>query len=186
MGQYFRPVLIDHNNRPVIALHPYDYAAGDKLLGHTRADTALLRAVETLLLLDGGGRLVWAGDHDEPTDGSLGLYWAVQPHHFVRLPGLAEPPHNTDNHHLTNGTTTDWPLPQPTGRWILNPTRREYIDKHRTYTDTTGVRRNPLPQLTAEGGPATGRIGSWARHRIHLTNTAPPIGWTSVTSITNR
>lgn len=187
MGQYFIPVLIDHHDRPVIALQPGDYGAGDKINGHSRADEPLMRAVETLLLLDGGGRLVWAGDYDGDDDGTLALYWSVEPRHLVRLPGLTERPDNTADHFLTRGYTPAETLPHPTARWILNPERREYIDKLHMMTDHHGIRRSPLPTLTAEGGPARGpargRARSWARQRIHLTNQRPPAGWTSVSHI---
>ena len=62
MGQYFIPTFLDAHGRIVRALNPSDYGSGDKIAGHSRADTRLMWAVEALLALDGGFRLVWAGE----------------------------------------------------------------------------------------------------------------------------
>ena len=69
MGQYFNPVIVDPTGRPLAALNPATYGAGPKLSTHTRADSPLMTAVEILLTLDGGARLVWAGDYEDPDDG---------------------------------------------------------------------------------------------------------------------
>ena len=66
MGQYFTPVFLNSAGAIVHALNPADYGSGDKLYGHSRADTRLMYAVQTLLALDGGLRLVWAGDCADP------------------------------------------------------------------------------------------------------------------------
>lgn len=54
MGQYFNAVFLNAGGDIVAALHPSDYGAGVKLAGHSRANTPLMRAVHTLLALDGG------------------------------------------------------------------------------------------------------------------------------------
>jgi hypothetical protein len=88
MGQYFTPVLLDSQDRITRAVEPGDYGSADKLAGHTRADTPFMTAVETLLALDGGARLVWAGDEHDPPPGQSSLYFLVEPRHFVRFAGL--------------------------------------------------------------------------------------------------
>ena len=85
MGQYFNPVIVDPTGRPLAALNPATYGAGPKLSTHTRADSPLMTAVEILLTLDGGARLVWAGDYEDPDDDQDALYWLVEPQHFVTI-----------------------------------------------------------------------------------------------------
>ena len=91
MGQYFNPVIVDPTGRPLAALNPATYGAGPKLSTHTRADSPLMTAVEILLTLDGGARLVWAGDYEDPDDDQDALYWLVEPQHFVCFAGLIDP-----------------------------------------------------------------------------------------------
>ena len=70
-------------------MNPGDYGSGDKLAGHTRADTPFMTAVETLLALDGGARLAaWPATSTTPP-GQPSLYFLVEPRHFVRFAGLA-------------------------------------------------------------------------------------------------
>lgn len=48
-----------------------------------------MSAVLTLLALDGGLRLVWAGDYADPDPGhQANLYFLVEDRHFVRFDGL--------------------------------------------------------------------------------------------------
>jgi hypothetical protein len=92
MGQYFIPTFLDHAGRITRAINPRDYGSADKLAGHTREGTPLLAAVETLLALDGGSRLVWAGDYADNEPGrDANLYFLIEPHQFVRFEGLIDP-----------------------------------------------------------------------------------------------
>lgn len=179
MGQYFIPVIIDPAGRPIRAIAPTDYGSGQKLSTHTRADTPLMTAVETLLTLDGGARLVWAGDDDTPDDGQPALYWLVEPQHFVRFAGLIDP-----HEPITANAEPPVTITATSHRYICNPDKHQYIDKNRLGIDDHGVRRSPLPWLTAEGGPTTrGRHTSWARDRIYLTPTHPGADCTEVPNL---
>lgn len=176
MGQYFNPVIVDPTGQPLRALNPADYGTGLKLSTHTRADSALMAAVETLLALDGGARLVWAGDEDTADDGQPGLYWRIEPHHFVRFAGLIDP---------DEPVTPNAEAPAPTAhRYLCNADKRQYLDKDHLGTDDYGFRRSPLPWLTAEGATATrGRHTTWARDRIYLASTHPGPTWTEVPAL---
>jgi hypothetical protein len=171
MGQYFTPTFLDSADRIVAALNPDDYGSGLKLYGHTRHDAALMRAVEALLRLDGNIRLVWAGDYaDDERDQDANLYFLAQPTHFVRFSGLVVDdvaPTATLPDHCTAGGGAGF---------LCNADKRRYIDTAALPLDDCGVRRNPLPHLTAEGG---GRPGPWARDRLFHTATHPGPGWTA-------
>ena len=171
-------LLADHDRRgsagrPLAAIDPAHYGSGLKLSVHTRADTALMTAVETLLALDGGARLVWAGDDDEPDIDRPDLYWLVEPHHFVRFAGLIDPT-------APVAANTDLPVTiTDTHRYLCNTDKKQYLDKARLPHDDYGIRRSPLPWLTAEGGPTTrGRRTTWARDRIYLSAEHPGHTWT--------
>lgn len=175
MGQYFSPVFLNSDNTIRFALEPRAYGSGDKLAGHTRADAPLMHAVQVLLSLDGCLRLAWAGDcaQDEP-NGDPSLYWAVQPHHFVRIaqllhPDCPEPP--------------TMRLPDPERRntcgVICNLDKHAFIDHTALRFDEAGRRRTPLPVLTAEAGPGAegNNLGSWARDRLIYRPARPGAGW---------
>jgi len=171
MGQYFTPTFLDGAGRIVAALDPDDYGAGLKLYGHTRHDAALMRAVEALLSLDGGVRLVWAGDYAEQEAGQeANLYFLADQTHFVRLSGLVledvAPTATLPDHFVAGGGAG----------FICNADKRRFIDTAALPVDDWGVRRNPLPPLTAEGG---GLTGPWARDRLFHTATHPGHGWTA-------
>lgn len=121
MGQYFNPVIVDPTGRPLAALNPATYGAGPKLSTHTRADCPLMAAVEILLTLDGGARLVWAGDYEDPDDDQDALYWLVEPQHFVRFAGLIDP----DEPVTPNAEA---PTALPAHRYICNADKRQYLD----------------------------------------------------------
>lgn len=177
MGEYFNPVIVDPAGRPLAALNPATYGTGLKLSTHTRADSPLMTAVEILLTLDGGARLVWAGDYEDPDDDQDALYWLVEPQHFVCFAGLID----SDEPVTPNAEV---PATLPAHRFICNPDKRQYLDKDHFGVDDHGIRRSPLPWLTAEGGLATHRRHTtWARDRIYLTNTHPGPAWTEVPAL---
>jgi hypothetical protein len=172
MGQYFIPTFLDAHGRIVRALNPSDYGSGDKIAGHSRADTRLMWAVEALLALDGGFRLVWAGEYaDDEADQTANLYWLSEPRHFVRFRELICP---------EPGVEANASLPQHNPHkihgFVCNADRREFIDKSSLPVDDMGWRRTSLPNLTFESNrPGNGR---WARDRLHYSHTPPPADWT--------
>jgi hypothetical protein len=176
MGQYFRPVFLNTAGTIVHALEPADYGSGAKLAGHTRADVALMYAVLTLLGLDGGFRLVWAGDYADPPPGcDTSLYFRTEPRHFLRFEGL-----------VAADVEPNVPMPAANTSelfgYVCNPDKGQYIANLALPIDQIGWRRTPLPLLTADGGPACGydRRPTWARDRIYYSRRHPGDGWDSV------
>jgi hypothetical protein len=179
MGQYFTPIFLNSTGTIVHALEPTDYGSACKLAGHTRADAPLMYAVLTLLALDGGFSLVWAGDYAEPQPGgAANLYYQSEPRHFLRFEGL-----------VASDVEANMALPAGNRSevfgYVCNPKKRQYIENLTLPIDDTGWRRTPLPILTAEGGPATPttpttRVGSWARDPIYYSHRCPGTHWTPV------
>jgi hypothetical protein len=177
VGQYFIPVFLNTAGTIVAALEPDDYGSGAKLAGHTRADVALMYAVLSLLGLDGGFRLVWAGDHADPPPGrEANLYFQTQPPHFLRFDGL-----------VAADVDPNAPLPAANTSelcgYVCNPDKGQYIANLTLPSDHIGWRRTPLPLLTADGGPACGddRYATWAGDRIYYSRRHPGPGWHAVT-----
>lgn len=177
MGQYFTPVFLNDASAIVHALEPSDYGAGTKVSGHTRADTALMQAVLTLLNLDGALRLVWAGDYAEPHPGhDVNLYFQAELGHFRRIDSLVccdvEP-----NIALPQSLTT-----AEVG-YVCNLDKHQYLDNSTLPVDDSGCRRTPLPLLTTDGGPMLhDRYGPrWTGDRLHYSLRHPGPRWSLVT-----
>jgi hypothetical protein len=174
MGEYFTPIFLNTAGHIVCALDPADYGSGLKLAGHTRADVPLMSAVLTLLALDGGLRLVWAGDYADPDPGhQANLYFLVEDRHFVRLNGL-----------VADAVAPNTPLGQAAAStaagYLCNLDKREYIAHHDLPFDHTGWRRIPLPSLTVESERTTANsqnFGTWARDRLHYRPSHPGPDW---------
>ena len=175
MGQYFIATFLDHAGRITRAVNPRDYGSADKLGGHTREGTPFLAAVETLLVLDGGSRLVWAGDYAAKEPGrDANLYWLIEPHQFVRFEGLIDPTADIEPN------TPRPPVQLGVHTYVCNGDRREYFDKLTLPMDDYGQQRNMLPALTAHDHRGPGR---WPRDRIYITETHPDASWTKVPSL---
>lgn len=73
MGQYYAPVILgDNSSGPRVRwwFSAHMYGNGLKLMEHSYVGNDFVRAVETFLRLDGGMRLVWAGNYaDSEPDG---------------------------------------------------------------------------------------------------------------------
>ncbi len=170
MAEYFIPTFLDETGRITRALHPADYGMDPDVWIHTRAGNPLLTAVEILLALDGGSRLVWAGDYADPEAGhGANLYQLSQPAQFVRIAGLVE-------QHITPNTPRP-PIDVDAHTYVCNADRREYFDRTALPMDDYERHRSLLPALTHHGH---GRPGSWARNRIFVTATRPDSDWTRV------
>lgn len=172
MGEYYIATLLDTAGRITRAVHPLDYGTSERLGPQTREGTPFLLAVETLLALDGGSRLVWAGDYadDEPGQ-DTNLYWAIRPHQFVRFAGLI------DDEAGIEANAARPPIQPRLQTYVCNADRREYFDKRTLPVDHYHQRRNMLPALTAHGH---GQPARWARNRIYLIDTRPGDTWTEV------
>lgn len=172
MGEYYVAILLDGAGHITSAVNPTDYGCSERLGPHSRGDSPFLSAVETLLALDGGFRLVWAGDYADNEPGhDTNLYWAIQDHQFIRFEGLV------DIEMGIEPNTPRPPLPLDRYRYVCNTDRHEYFDKLTLSIDDRNERRHILPALTSHGRTGS---GPWARDRIYLTDRYPGSSWTPV------
>ena len=158
MGQYYKPTSVDKME----SLYSHDYGHMSKLMEHSYIGNNFVNIAEDLLSPEGEWHkhsFVWAGDYaDEETSGG-------------NLFTLSKELKNI----LKGGKL------KPTGRYIINHSTEEYIDKEEVPEDEDGWKVHPLPLITCEGNGRGGGdyreendcIGIWARHRISVENSIP-------------
>jgi hypothetical protein len=179
MGQHYKVVFLSGTDRVIKHMHPFDYGSGQKMTEHTYMDDNMVLATE-LCLHQNPTKVVWAGDYANNRDKYRGkldnddrydknLYFMCN-----ELPALQ----------IKMTLSTE--LTSETFRYIVNHTKKEYIDKVSAAAVATarGDRWiiHPLPLLTCEtdaggGGDYSGDceewVGAWARDLISVENDKP-------------
>ena len=165
MGQYYKPIILAENKKTVKQyLSPYSYSNGAKLMEHSWIKNDLVRAFENLI--EGNPqRVVWAGDYaDTDKNRKTNLYERAKDKLEVK------------------------PIvPKFIGKFVVNHTTKEFVNKTKVPKDTDGWQIHPLPILTCEGNGRGGGdlneeselIGLWARDVISIEKKAPK-GFTEV------
>lgn len=175
MGQYFKIVFLSDNGEFIRAyIRPNSYGGGSKLMEHSWIGSAVLKIVELLLSPQGmfyKSRIVWAGDYAEPEknyvassddEGTGNLYYI------------------TDNYPCKELSSYVLRHPDfdPYLRYIVNHTKRLYVDKHHTDDKEADFVIHPLPLLTYDGEQAYDGSNeqlccTWARDVISMETHAP-------------
>jgi hypothetical protein len=178
MGQYYVVVIL--GEKPDSSLEfvrawvsPHAHGNGAKLMEHSYIGNNYVSAVEWLLSPLGHfwkSRIVWAGDYADPEsypDENLlhrTLFDLAQIEHETKE--MKPTPPNMEKYYF-----------------LVNHTKRQYVDMSKALTDCDGFRIHPLPLLTAEGngrgggdyrGAREDLVGSWARDVISVERAAPP------------
>jgi len=168
MGQYYKIVFLAERNGQSevirLVLQPSRYYCGSKLMEHAYQGNCMMNAVEELIRPGGlmyRSRLVWAGDYAEPE--------LIQDENLYEM-----------SEECTSVTV------QPTNiayfRYIVNHSKRVYVDKQRCVHDEAQDLIHPLPLLTSEGNGSGGgdyfgnqdsACGSWARDSISVEHDIP-------------
>lgn len=163
MGQYYKPCLKTKGAKNWQSYRSWDFDNGAKLMEHSYIGNSFVSYIKKLILST-PTQVVWAGDYAdkecESADGNLyDLTDEVNPKRKkVGKPTLAKM------------------------RYLVNHTKKLYVDYSKVEKDTWGYRIDPLPLLTAEGngrggGDYEGRnmrlIGSWARDIISVEREIP-------------
>ena len=158
MGQYYKPMSIDKMQH----LSSHDYGNGLKLMEHSYIGNNLVNTVESLLAPGGEwykNRLVWAGDYADEEENGDNLWTQVGD----------DPIEPEDMEKVESG------------RYIVNHTEREFVDKDDVPQDEEGWMVHPLPLLSCEGNGRGGgdyrrnnsHIGDWARDKISIEKEEP-------------
>ena len=161
MGQYYKSIFLKEDTNKVEKwFYSWDYDSGLKLMEHSWLKNPFVLAVESQLLHN-PKRIVWAGDYaDEEKRSKTNLYGRCKD--------------STKSHRINYLTdATAWNRDYP---YIVNHTKKEYVNKFNVPADKDGWRIHPLPLLTCEGNGRGGGdyrgesplIGCWARDLISV------------------
>lgn len=162
MGQYYKPIILkDDTNEVEGWLYSHDFDNGLKLMEHSWMKNNFVRAVESLLLKT-PKRIVWAGDYADEEDTGKSLYCSC------------EDSTNINRSNISDDVSVDEWI--NINRYIVNHTKKEYVDKLEVPGGDDGWRVHPLPLLTCEGNGRGGGdyrgeselIGCWARDLISV------------------
>ena len=156
MGQYYKPTSVDNME----SLYSHDYGNMSKLMEHSYINNDFVEIAEYLLSPKGNWHkhsFVWAGDYADEELSGKNLYELAKD---IQLKNYPE------------GSS---------GRYIINHTKKEYVDKDIVPEDQEGWKVHPLPLLTCEGNGRGGGdyrlwndyIGYWSRDRISVEEKAP-------------
>lgn len=161
MGQYYLPKNLTNGEW----LYAHEYNNGLKLMEHSFIDNDFVKTVESLLMPNGRwhkAKIVWAGDYaDNESETKENLYDTCIDNNLI------SPNINEAKDHF----------------FIVNHTKKEFVDKRKVTADKNGWQIHPLPLLTCEGNGRGGGdfrgedpknlIGNWARDSISVEIEAP-------------
>ena len=158
MGQYYKPINIEKNEH----LYSHNYDNGLKLMEHSWIKNNFVQTVESLITKDGawsGCSLVWAGDYADNEEGKEQNLYMI-----------------ADEKDPINPIESDINY-----RYLINHSKRLFIDKNKGVKDNDGWTIHPLPLMTCEGNGRGGGdfrgdselIGTWARDQVEASNKAP-------------
>lgn len=163
MGQYYSAcVLKENKTTPIAWVYSHDFGNGLKLMEHSYLTNNFVEAFETLIF-EKPQRVVWGGDY-------AGNCKNRKTNVFDRCNDKIKViPENR--------------IGIKQGRYILNHTKKTFVDKTKVPTYNNVYRIHPLPLLTCEGNGSGGGdfwgkdtnniVGSWARDIISVQGTEP-------------
>ena len=168
MGQYYKPAILAKNKKTVLKwIYSHSLGSGLKLMEHSWMQNAFVKAFETLIHKN-PQHVVWGGDYAENCN-------ARKSNIYDRC---------TDSKEVKPETT----LTDKETRFIVNHTKRQYVDKTIVPKDSDDWQIHPLPLLTCEGNGGgggdfyivpsreqgnTSLIGTWARDLISVESEQP-------------
>jgi hypothetical protein len=167
MGQYYKACVLKENKTSVIGfVYSHDYGNGLKLTEHSWITNNFVKAFESLIFKK-PQRVVWAGDYAEKCKNrKTNVYQRC-----------------TDNKQLKPTAH----LSETDTRFIVNYTKKMYVDKTKVPKDNDGWQIHPIPLLTCDGNGQGGGdffgndpnklVGSWARDLISLETERPQKGY---------
>lgn len=177
MGQYYKPVEVDENHRPIMWAYSHSFNNGLKLMEHSWVGNNFVSAIERLIFQN-PTRIVWAGDYAEPEkdkdgnaiktlpheeygEGTLNLYsLASDTEEYRKLwSPLAHELYPTQAKELEPYKSKSAPKHW---RYLVNHETKQYIDKWDIPVSDTWVNPDdpkdtfdyivhPLPLMTCEG-----------------------------------
>lgn len=200
MGQYYKPINLDKKQ----FLYSHDFNNGLKLMEHSWLGNKFVDVIERLLIPGGlwhMTKLVWAGDYAEQeqkkdkTDKGYNLYdlcysseyYESKKEYLKELRANAKQ-HEKKTIYVQEKQLFEKIIPEKSKKvlgltypFVVNHTKKEFIDKRKGVESTFGWKIHPLPLMTCEGNGQGGGdffgesnlVGSWARNVISIEKKAP-------------
>ena len=194
MGQYYKPIFLNENNKPISYAYSHDFGSGLKLMEHSWMLNPFVRFIENQLMLQ-AQKLVWAGDYADNENPKTitskeikalsredSEYWNAEilKKEGINLYSLSE---------LVGKISHDETIPKnknkydykykkiaPTSaKYLINYDKKEFVNKTKVPKDNDGWKIHPLPLLTCEGngrgggdfrGDKVKLVGRWSRDKI--------------------
>ena len=198
IGQYYSPINIDKKQY----LNSHDFGSGLKLMEHSWIGNFFVDAIVRLLIPGGAwhmNKIVWAGDYADnevnrkKEDKGYNLSGlCYDPKYYDRkqlmlkeLKGYAK--EQGRKLYIQEKQLIDKIQPEKSAKalagynFIVNHTKKEFIDTRKGVKSTHGWKMHPLPIMTCEGNGRGGGdyhgdsklVGSWARNVISVEKKAP-------------
>ncbi len=164
MGQYFTGVIVKDNKTSIIAwVEPNGWR---KLTEHSYIENDYVRTFEKLIYQN-PQRVVWSGDYADPLQGSkTNLTDRCEKKHLDKKIAV-------DDNFLGLQKT----------RYILNISKKMFVDKYKVKRGSWDLRFHPLPFLICDsngkgGGDYFGAdpnniVGSWCKDYVSVQGTKP-------------
>lgn len=195
MGQYYKAIFLNENQKPIARVSSYDFGSGAKLMEHSWLKNPFVRFVERQLMTT-PQRIVWAGDYAVKEDPkSLTAFeikcLADDDSEYTNTTKIKENGVNLYDLSYLVGKLThdigssgeekekafDRVIAPLNVKYLVNHTKQEFIDKSKTPKDADGWCIHPLPLMTCEGNGRGGGdfrgesklVGIWARDIIGAT-----------------
>jgi hypothetical protein len=169
MGQYYKAVIKEHGAKTWKSFDSWTFNCGAKLMEHSYVPNFFVMYIKNLIF-DTPTRVVWAGDYAENEKGKDdNLYILAKEQQVLTTCGM-EGLHDLLVQKL------------PEMRYLVNDSKKMYVDYSKIQADSWGYKIDPLPLLCAEGngqgggdywGKNEGLVGSWARDFISITSEIP-------------
>lgn len=184
MGQYYKAILLDADKKtPRYHFESWGYNNGAKLTEHSFIGNSFMGAVEKMIT-NNPMPLVWGGDYadvEEGTDDNLYFLTETMGSEEITLTTLNKKMHISKD--KLREKLADYS--EKKNRYIINHTKREYVDKEKCPYWLYGEYKmalHPLSLLTADGNGRGGGdykgtnmhlIGSWSRDCISVSEVVP-------------
>ena len=178
MGQYYKAIILDNNNKPLSKFSPLENGNGSKLMEHSWMGNDFVNCVENQLI-DKPKRLVWSGDYADNEN-----YKTLDKDEVKTILKLDS---NLDKDEIKKEGINLYTLSEiidetklntgsfKKGKYLINFDKKEFVNKTKVPKDSDGWVIHPLPLLTCEGngkggydfyGDEKGLVGRWSRDII--------------------
>jgi hypothetical protein len=182
MGQYYRPTFLGKKNKPISFVRCYDFGSGAKLMEHSWMANdfvgfVIKEYIKVNLANDGEKEYYNEKYIDE---NGLNIYDLTELAVQITDPSITDP----------YNQKIDLALPKKF-KYLINHTKKEFVDKSKVPSNSEGWTIHPLPLLTCEGngrgggdfrGEEKDLVGRWSRDEIEVSSVKGdiPKGFTEV------